>query len=161
MRTVLAAILILAAGLTRAAAPVTQKEGDATLAEVEKALSALPGLKHIKPQTRKPSSTKPATRAYIILQMNRIFERAKPSFKFTPRKVRFDPKVLVAGAERSALEKLIAWGCVAKVGPLATGPKSTIGLKEFGDAMGFFVARISDLSHTPDPKYSPGMMGGG
>lgn len=145
------------------AGPVTVAEVDATIAEMRRALSSLPGLDSVKPAARRGASAdSPATRAYIIGQLDRIFEKAKPRFKFTPRKVRFDSKLLVAGkAERAILAKLIGWGCVAKVGPLATGPKETIGLKEFGDAMGFFVARLADLTHTPDPKYSPGMMGGG
>lgn len=152
-------------GASGIAAPVTVAEVDATILEIRKALSVLPGLEALKKTGDKAATSigsSPATRAYIILKLDRLFERARPTFRFTPRRVRFDARVLKVGkAERPALEKLIAWGCVARVGPLATGPGATIGLKEFGDAIGFFVARLADLTHTPDPKYSPGMMGGG
>lgn len=145
-----------------AATPVTHLEVNATLTKVEKALNALPGMSAVKPLKR-PNKAGTASRTYIILELDRLFENAKPSFKFTPMKVRFDARALVAGAKdgsMQALRKLVAWGCVAKVGPLATGPGPTIGLRDFGDAIGFFVARISDLSHSPDPKYSPAMGGG-
>jgi hypothetical protein len=169
VRAVLAAIVLAScaigfgAGSGTALGPVTREEVDITLTKVEQALSSLPGMESSIKPVKRPTKAGLASRAYIIQQLDRLFEKAKPNFKFTPRKEKFDEKMLVAadsGITKKALRKLIAWGCVAKVGPLATGPKDTIGLREFGDAMGFFVARISDLSHSPSSKFSPGMMGG-
>jgi hypothetical protein len=138
--------------------PVTTAEVNAFFARVEGALATLPGMSGLKPSARKDSPT-PAQREYVIREMGKLFDKVRPNFKFTPRKVQFDANKLVIGkAERPVLEKLIEWGCISRVGVLATGPGPTIDLIEFGDAMGFFVARLSELSHTPDPKFSPGMM---
>jgi hypothetical protein len=138
--------------------PVTTAEVNATFTRVEKAIATLPGMQSFKPSARQGSKGA-ATRDYIILEMNKLFDRLQPRFKFTPRKVAFDPKRLVVKpATAKTLHKLIAWGCVARVGPLATGPKPTIGLEQYGDALGLFVNRIADLTHSPDIKFSPGMM---
>lgn len=150
----------LAVGSSQPPAPVSQAEVRATLVKIERALGSLPGMS-IQPGLVKGAS-KPASRAYIVLELSRLFNLAKPNFKFSPRKVRFDPRLIAAESKeaRKAIELLVAWGCVSKAGPLASGAKTTIGLREFGDAVGFFVARIAELTHTPDFKYSPGMMHG-
>src|SRR5687768_6402148 len=95
---VLGALLVIAAlaGAQNPAqkmGPVTHGEVNETLAKVEKAIGTLPGLRSYKPSSR---ATKPgvASRSYIIQELHRIFERVKPKFKFTPRKVAFDKKVL-------------------------------------------------------------------
>jgi hypothetical protein len=154
--------LVIAGPKVDPSSPVTHSEVNATLAKVEKALGTLPGMS-IKPRQRSPG-TQPAKRSYIILELNRIFESARPNFKFTPAKVKVNRAVLSANTKdgsMQALQRLIAWGCVGKVSALATGPKATIGLKDFGDAVGLFAARIAELTHSPDPKFSPGMMTGG
>jgi hypothetical protein len=98
-----------------------------------------------------------ATREQIILQMDRVFQGAKPAFRFSPRKVTYDAKLLSVRdpAAKRALENLIAWGFVGKVTPLATSKNPGLGLKDFGDSMGFFLARLAELTHTPSSKFSP------
>jgi hypothetical protein len=101
-----------------------------------------------------------ATREQVILEFGRLFEIARPHFMFTPRKVKYDPSILTikkGTRARAELEVMIPLQFVAKVGPLAAGLKPTLTLKQFGDAVGFFYARIADLTHTPSSKWSPYM----
>lgn len=105
---------------------------------------------------------KPAQREYIVLQFARMVDLAKGQFKVTPRPIPLDPKtVKLSGNAKTALDRLVAGGFVASAGPLATGAKDTLTLHQFGDAVGLLIARIADLTHTPDSKYSPYLQGGG
>ncbi|MBX3110821.1 MAG: hypothetical protein KF857_02335 [Fimbriimonadaceae bacterium] len=104
-------------------------------------------------------SNKVATRAQVLAEMERVFAECKPKFRFTPRplkvyqdsidKYNTDPKV------RQSLAKMVRWGCVATVGPLVTGPGEGMTAREFGDALGFFMLRMIELTHQPDPKWTP------
>jgi len=101
-----------------------------------------------------------ATREQIVLEFARLFEMARPHFKFTPRKIKFDPSMLTirkGTRARAELETMIALQFVAKVGPLAASEKPTLTLAQFGDAVGYFYARVADLTHTPSSKWSPYM----
>ncbi len=103
-------------------------------------------------------SSKAATREQVILGLNGLYEMAKPAFKYTPNLYAFDPLPLTIAKgtpARAALEKLIAWQCAGKIGPLAANVKPTLTLDEFGDAIGFFAMRIADLTHMPSNKWSP------
>lgn len=104
------------------------------------------------------TSTSTASREDVLRVFNSLFEKVRPSFKFTPRFVKYDPAVLTIDKkkpERAILEKLIRWQFVAKVGPIAAGKKNTLTLEEFGDALGFFTLRIADLTHIPSARWSP------
>jgi hypothetical protein len=38
---------------------------------------------------------------------------------------------------------------------LATGPTDSITVSDFGDAIGFFVSRVAQMSHMPNRKWTP------
>jgi hypothetical protein len=133
--------------------PVTQAEAAEVLRKVERAYT----------EVKAASPDQPVTRGFLIEQMERLFQLSQPHFKFTPRKVAFDAKVLSLPAghpNRKSLEKMIAWGAVDRVGTLATSPKPSLSPQEFGDAVGFFVARMADLTHMPSYRWSPYLNGG-
>ncbi len=140
--------------------PVTQAEASAVFSRVEQALFRLTKVNGVLPKMA--SSPNPVHRTEIIERMSRLFTVLRPKFKFTPRRERFDPKIITipAGApQRVELEKLIQWGFIAKTGVIATATKETVSLSEFGDVVGFFAARIAELTHTPSSKWSPYMSG--
>lgn len=146
----------------QATSPVRVSEVNATFLKYEKIIRKvleLPGSSAPSPST----DSKPATRAQILNGLNRLFEMAKPEFKITPRDTKYDASLIVVprgNASRPVLEKLIKWGCVGKVSPLATSKNDNLTLAEFGDAMGLFLARVADLTHTPNTKFSPYLQGG-
>lgn len=105
-----------------------------------------------------------ASRADVIAQMDAMFDWLKPQFKFSPKPFTYRKEVLTipsGTAQRKTLEKLLAYGCIDKFGPIAAGKKDNLTLEEFGDAVGFFMARICDLTHTPSAKFSPALMNAG
>jgi len=135
--------------------PVTKTEASKVLLQVDQAIvKVMPRLKAAPVHL---SGANPVTREEVVDQFDKIFQMAKPEFKFTPRKVTYDPNLLTIKdkATRMKLEKLIAWGCVDKVGMLATSPKDTLGVLDFGDAVGLMTSRVAELTHMPDPKFSP------
>ncbi len=102
------------------------------------------------------------SREAVILELDSTFEGIHPQFKFTPPRVGFDPKrfTITTSPEKEKLAKLVGWGAVAKVGPLAAGKSHTLTPQQFGDAVGFFMVRIADLTHVPYSRWTPYLNGG-
>ena len=135
--------------------PVTKDEAKKVFTQVDTAIvRVMPTLK--APPSHLSGAT-PITREEVVDQFYRIFEMSKPEFKFTPKKVGYDASVLTIKpkATREKLENLISWGCVDRVGVLATSKKDTMGVLEFGDAVGLMLSRVAELTHMPDPKFTP------
>lgn len=137
-------------------APVTQAEAHEFMGRVQQAVVAVNKIKNPTPVSFKTTAN-PATRDELVLEFDRIFTMAKPSFSFKPKKGPVNPKVIKlksAEAQKAAV-KLAQWGCVDRVGPLLTSGTETLTPTQFGDAVGFFVARIAELTHITSVKYSP------
>jgi len=142
--------------------PVTEAEARETFQHVMQSLPALAPKINVGTCTIS-DSTKPVTREEILLEMDRLHEAARPFFKLTPRPVYFDDKTITLpqGAARTSGEKLARRGFVATASVLLTEKNDTVTVADFGDDVGIFVARIADLTHMPDPKYSPALMDDG
>ena len=148
-------------GNVNQSALVTKAEAAAVFARARKAIisariSGVPNKPTIVP------GNAVATREEVILEMAKIVDASRKSMKFVPKPVKYDVKMFKVGSasSRSALARLVEDGFVAPVGPLATGPKPGLTVAQFGDAVGFFLARITDVTHMPSPKWSPYLSGG-
>jgi hypothetical protein len=142
--------------------PVTEAEARVTFNRISQALHSVTKVKAKFPLSNLGDSSQPVSREAIILQMNRIYEAAKPYFKINPTPVPYDPAVLSVkkGTEaRVALEKLVKGGFIPRVCVLATSSSDTIAPEEFGDTIGLFAARIADVTHMPNAEYSPYLNG--
>ncbi len=136
--------------------PVTEAEAMGVILKVEDVMGKVLGVKAPPRSLRPWSKTKAMSRAAIIDEFDRLFALAKPQFKYTQDPQTFDKAQLKAPAPQLAkLEKLIAFGLVAPVGPLATGPGDTLKLREFGDAIGYLISSVASLTHTPSSRWSP------
>lgn len=103
-----------------------------------------------------PDANRAVTREEIVGEMTRIYAVLAPAYKFTPAPVKHDSSVFkISAAQRANLDKLVTRGCVARIGPLAVGPAQGLTVSEFGDALGFFVARVTEMTHLPSPKWTP------
>src|SRR5579862_3438373 len=103
-------------------APVTEAEAKATFKKVDDNLASIVGKPVSAPAIELGDSTKPVTREAVITEFGHIFNAMSPSFKFTPRSVWYDPKVITiqSPALRKTLDKLIKQGFVSRVCPLVT-----------------------------------------
>lgn len=137
--------------------PLSRAELTTTINRVGKLLTQVLTLEAPIPAMKQPSApSKPASREEVIEQFGRLFRSVSHRFRIKPRPVAFLAKeVRVAGPVLPTLRLLVEWGCVAPVGPLATGPASGLTLAEYGDALGFFLARVAELTHTPSRKFTP------
>jgi len=110
--------------------------------------------------TAVPAADRAATRTEIVAEMARIYKAAASSIRFTPAASKFDPaKFRIDASVKPSLSKLVSLGYVAPIGPLAVGPQPGLTTKEFGDALGFFVARLSQTTHLPSSKWTPMLQG--
>lgn len=158
-RTLLIGIIALCGALCAAAdAPVTQGEAYSVFSRAVAILNTALEMKMAPPAAKPTQPNQPVTRVQMIESLNKLFESVKPKFKFTPKPVSFDKKRLNVkdSAANLHLQRLISYGFVAPVGPLATGPKDTLTVEDFGDALGFYIARLAEVTHMPDTKWSPG-----
>lgn len=63
---------------------------------------------------------------------------------------------------------MLAWGLIPTVGPITVAAGSRPGaggerytVEEIGDALGYFISRVAELTYTPTPKFTPYLMGDG
>jgi hypothetical protein len=136
--------------------PVSARGAFAVIARHEKALSKL--VKTVTPVQSK-SDAGNLSRSAFILEMERVFDQAKPEFRWTPTYYRqvessvvqhnTDPKV------QAAIRKLTRYGCIGPVSPVVVGPGDTLTAQQFGDTLSMFTLRIAHLTHQPDPKWTP------
>lgn len=153
------------AGLTHK--PVLQPDGDkapVSRAEFRVVALKLRGLLHTvlavdtsKIEPVPTGGSEPVARGQIVDEFARLMKLAEPTFKTTPHTVKFNPDVLrLSDAKTKArAETLIAWGFVARVGPLVAGDSVGLTPIQLGDSIGFFLARLSDVTHMPSIKWSP------
>jgi len=138
---------------------ITQSEASMVFTRIERTFFRLSKINRTLPPL--PRSNRAATRSEMLTRMVRIVDELKSEFRFTPKRIPYDASTLTVKAPaRAQVERLIAWGFVAKTGPLVTGTQETLNPVEFGDAIGLFISRVADLTHTPSSKWSPYMSGG-
>lgn len=136
---------------------LTEAEMYRNLDRLEDAVRSVLKLNKVTQRGANTAST-PAKRGELLERLDYIYELAKPKFVMTPREITFDPKKVSLPAQhpqRKSAEKLVKWGFVGRVAPVVTGNKETMTLHEFGDVLGIFLARLSEVTHKPSTKWSP------
>lgn len=138
-------------------APVTQAEAKVAFTRTERVLRTALNLSGSSTSPLGVSG-KPITRAQVVGEFNRLYKLVLPNAKLTPRPVKFDSaRLRMTGTSRMELLKLVKLGAIAPVGPVAAGPKDSLTVAEFGDALGFFLSRMAEITHTPSRKWTPAL----
>ena len=139
--------------------PVTDSEGRDVFARMQSLFRAV--LPHTgEGAVTVPDDGKPLLRQQALRELARLYAFAEPSFKVTPPPVQIVTGVVkMQGADRDAAFKLIKAGALANYGRIVTGPADTLTTQELGDAVGFFLARIAQMSHMPSSKFTPELQG--
>lgn len=128
----------------KVSAPVTCAEGRATFLRLQRiADRALGGT---RPESRPgfAASAAPLTSAFVVTEFGRLTDRYRADFKRIPAGLGPKPGVK-------------ALRLISPTGPLALG-KATLTTVEFGDAVGYFLVRLADLTHVPSHRFSPDLM---
>jgi hypothetical protein len=108
-----------------------------------------------------PAAERPVTRGEVVAEMARLYNAAEPTFRFIPIAAPYDPsKFRIDLGQRPSLTKLVVRGCVGRIAPLAVGPGPGLTPSQFGDALGFFMARLAQMSHLPSPEWTPSLQPG-
>lgn len=179
MKYLLAAVVLLGAatapaqevrdGLGKTSRPPARiNNSPVTAAEAREALLRAEGvlrkslLLSGKPTSSVPSVPKPITRSTVVAEFNRIYRLVKPKAKLTPRPSSYvASRLKISPDQRANLEAMVRLGAVAPYGPLATGPAETLTVAEFGDALGFFMSRLAEITHLPSNRWTPSLQDGG
>src|SRR5579862_5208495 len=127
---------------------VTRAEAATVFARAEQALSTVLRLKKKPVAFAGGSGT--ATREEILQHLFAVYEASEPKFKFTPplQKPAREALSFRAAKTKAIAQKLEAMGFIDRYGPLATSKSVGLMPAEFGDALGFFIARLAELTHT-------------
>ncbi|MFQ3676468.1 MAG: hypothetical protein SNJ74_00805 [Fimbriimonadaceae bacterium] len=141
--------------------PVTRSEARAVFTRLDEVVRRVIVRKPGVGVSSIPAGAAPVTRSEVVREMNRLVDLVQEQIVFTPRPIPFDREPITireTDPQRAALEKLIRWGFVGRVAPLATSNEPTMSIQVFGDALAIFVARLCEVTHTPNAKFSPWMM---
>ena len=95
----------------------------------------------------------PVDRADVVKEFARLRTMAAPAFHMKMRSAKYDKSRWTWNSPE--LELLVKEGYVAPLGPIATNKVSTLTPAEFGDALGYFLSRISQVTHQPSTKWTP------
>jgi hypothetical protein len=157
MKTLFALVLALCAIPSYAVkdSPVTQAEAAAVFGKAEQVLKSV--LRHKDSPKPFPSSKAIASREQILRHFLALYTVVQPKFKITGTRMKTAPSVIsVKNPEiKSIALKLESLGFIDRYGPLVTGKSEGLQPNEFGDAVGYFIARVAELTHTPTTKFSP------
>ncbi|MEZ0326547.1 MAG: hypothetical protein ACAH95_11640 [Fimbriimonas sp.] len=139
---------------------VTEAEAKVVFEKAEKMLRKLTkSTTLLKPIPLSGSSA--VARSKVVMQLDRLYEMIRQKVRLTPRRVPINAGVLrMSGPAKDKLARLVKLGAIGNYGPLAAGPADKLTVKEFGDALGFFIARMAEMTHMPNPKWSPALMDG-
>lgn len=161
MRFIAIALVFMGVGLADAQtipAPVRMDEVKIVLFRSE---SALRKALKMPPTKLVPGAKKTATRKEIIAEFQRVIEEFRPHFRMTPRPQRISASAIEKANDKATsdlIKKLAAGRFIGPVGPLATGPKDSLTLLQFGDEVGLLFSQISFLTHQQNPRWSPSLM---
>lgn len=143
------------ASQTVSASPVTQAEAKAIFSRIEQSIKKVLKLQGSKQSAIRPVGA-PATRSQIVEELDRLVRLSEAQFSLTP--VAFTGKanlVFKATDVKEKAKRLIELGFVPASSPLITNKADTMTPTEFGDALGYFLGRLAELSHTPSSKFTP------
>lgn len=158
MKRVFAVVALLLSAFASAAVPVRHDEVIRAINTVENAMRRSLGMPQIKPAA---GQKRAATRREVLAEIDRLFVVFKPQFRVTPRPYRTNFSAIEKawkGDDAAVVKKLVRWGMIAPVGPLATGTGPNMDLRHFGDALGYAFLQIANLTNQPDPRWSPDLM---
>lgn len=139
--------------------PVTQAEARSTAKRMEGSLRDILSIKTFPP-TQLVAASKPVTREMVVADFARLYQAVRPTVKLTPVPVKFsESRFRVSAKLKPELSRLVKLGFVAPYGPLATSKKATLSVAEYGDAVGFFLSRVAEVTHMPSRKWTPALQG--
>lgn len=140
--------------------PVTLSEARTVFVRARGVISEVLGKKLASPKLAEGKEV--AKREVLIAEFGRLLNEISPSFKTIPNPVQFDPKrfKLSVSTVVPVAEKLVSLGAVAPFGALVSGPSAGLSPRDFGDSLGFFLARMAQLTHTPTGKWTPALGAG-
>lgn len=135
-----------------AAPPMTLGDANQVLAKADEALIAV----QVQPKgAYKPVTT--VSREVLVGALHDRFQRVKAKAAFTPLPGAIDRRTTLSGLSREGvakLKELLRWRMVDPASVLVTS-NAIPGRTEWLEATAYFLARSADITHTPDPKFSP------
>ena len=128
----------------KTSAPVTRAEGRAVFVRLQRIADRALGGKKAAGEPGFSASASPLTATLVATEFGRLADRYRGDFRLVPAGLGPKPGVK-------------ALRLISPTGPIAIG-RATLTTGEFGDAVGYFLVRLADLTHTPSHRFSPDMM---
>lgn len=124
--------------------PVTRAEGRAVFLQLQRVADRALGGAKGPGEPGFAASTSPLSSELVVKEFGRLADRYRGEFKRVPGGLGPKP-----GAKALRL--------YSPTGALGIGRKS-LTTREFGDAVGYFLVRLADLTHVPSHRFSPSTM---
>lgn len=117
------------------------------------AKDVLPGFRSAEPAI--PNRTTPVSRVAVLAEFHRVVRSAEPFYVFTLTPVKFEANRIRVKSPHA--QTLVRGGYIAPYGPLTTGTQDRLTARQLGDAIGMFLARMAEVTHTPSTKWTPSL----
>jgi len=132
--------------------PVTGQDATVVFGKVQTAFAYVLTVRPVRSSMIKNTVT-PVDRREVVMEFIRLRSLASSAFRMKMRPARYDKSRWSWNSPE--LELLVREGYIAPLGPITTNKAVTLSPAEFGDALGFFLARISQVTHQPSTKWTP------
>lgn len=134
---------------------VSQVEASAVFAKADQVMRSVLQIKKAPPAFARGNGI--ATRGQILKYFATLYTALEPKFKFGLPHQKSAPEVISLKEPqlKQTAIRLESLGFLDRYGPLATSKSDGLQPQEFGDTLGYFMARVAELTHTPSSKFSP------
>jgi hypothetical protein len=108
-----------------------------------------------------PGGKTAVSREQVVKHLAKLYDLIVPKLTLTPPRIAFDRGLMTLKDTdaRAKAERLAVLGFIDKVGPVVASKSPVMTTTEFGDAIGYFLCRVAEVTHTPSTKFSPYLKG--
>ena len=138
--------------------PVTNLEAQATFKRLG---TVIKSVLHTGVPSWTEGTNTPASRFAVASYFLKMYRTLEPIMTVSPVAISVEVNRISAPTkgQRDGIASLVKKGFVGNFGPLATGKGSSLTVEQFGDAIGLFVSRLAENTHTPSSKWTPYLHG--
>lgn len=142
--------------------PVTRSESVAVLKKLRSIVSNVLEIPEIGKISLGEAGSAPVSRDDVALFLDKLAKICEAKFTISTARPPNLPSMAnsKSAAAKAAMDRLVKGGFASRQGPLVAGPGATLRVLEYGDALGFFLLRLAELTHIPSSKFSPALMQG-
>lgn len=141
---------------------VSRSESVAVLKRLRTLIAAVLDLPEVGKLSVGELGSSAMAREDFAIFLDKLAKACESRYTFSTARVPSLPSLASAKSPqaKAAMDRLVRGGFTGRQGPLVSGPGPSMRLGDFGDAIGYFLLRLAELTHVPSSRFSPALMTG-